>query len=435
MSQFIEYQRGRLRLHILPTTQFRTRHFLMRLRHPLSEANVTARALLPFLWMEGTERLPTPLDLARHTDELFGAVLRTGTSKRGNLQVAEVYASAPEESRLDNVAGVFQQVIDLALEVVTDPLRTENGFQEATVQRAKNLQAKRIASIADDKMAYSMDRCLQNVCKGRTESLPRLGFADELDSLSSSELWSEHQALERDAQICVYMIGDFSDLDDVAQQQLTNLERVFETTQRQQEMAAVQPVPKRSHQTEPDTIVERQNVVQGKLNLGFRTGLSLASASYPAMIVCNGILGGFPHSKLFMNVREKASLAYYASSRLDGLTGLVAVQTGIEAGVMEQAQQIILEQVSAIQRGEVTQDEMSLTLKALKNQYRQSLDQPVTRAEFHFTGKLAGVDRDVTDLMDAISQVTIDDVVQVSQDFELDTVYFLRNQEEIAHAE
>lgn len=435
MSQFVEYQRGRLHLHILQTTQFRTRHFLMRLCQPVTREAVTAGALLPYLWMEGTQRLPTPLDLARHTDDLFGAVLRTSTSKRGSQQIAEVYASSPEESRLDDVAGVFEQVVDLAHQVVTDPLRGDNGFADTAVQRSKNLQAKRIASLTDDKMTYSMEQCLQNVCKGRPESLPRLGFAEELDDLSSSDLWSTHEALMRNAQVYAYLIGDFENPEQMAEQHLAKLASLFGTSAEQPALARLEPVPKRTSDAQPELIVEHQNVAQGKLNLGFRTGLSLADADYPALIVCNGILGGFPHSKLFVNVREKASLAYYASSRLDGLTGLVAVQTGIEPGVLEQARQIILEQVRSIQRGEITDAELSLTQRALQNQYRQSLDQPITRAEFHFTGKLAGINRDVTDLMSAVAQVSIADVKRVSQNLELDTVYFLRNQEETAHAQ
>ena len=35
----------------------------------------------------------------------------------------------------------------------------------------------------------------------------------------------------------------------------------------------------------------------------------------------------FPHSKLFMNVREKEHLAYYASSSIDTFRGFMTVQT------------------------------------------------------------------------------------------------------------
>ena len=57
---------------------------------------------------------------------------------------------------------------------------------------------------------------------------------------------------------------------------------------------------------------ERQNLNQGKLSMGFRTKTRYGDDDYYALMVYNGILGGGAHSKLFSNVREKASLAYYA---------------------------------------------------------------------------------------------------------------------------
>ena len=73
-------------------------------------------------------------------------------------------------------------------------------------------------------------------------------------------------------------------------------------------------------------ITEKMNVSQGKLCLGFRTNTSANEKEYYALMVYNGILGGGIHSKLFQNVREKASLAYYAFSRLDKFKGLNAYQ-------------------------------------------------------------------------------------------------------------
>ncbi len=76
---------------------------------------------------------------------------------------------------------------------------------------------------------------------------------------------------------------------------------------------------------------------QGKLNIGFRTNIIYGDTDYFAFQVFNGLFGGFPHSKLFINVREKASLAYYASSCLESHKGLMIVITGIETKNYEQS--------------------------------------------------------------------------------------------------
>ncbi|MFQ9472743.1 MAG: insulinase family protein [Oscillospiraceae bacterium] len=85
---------------------------------------------------------------------------------------------------------------------------------------------------------------------------------------------------------------------------------------------------------------------RGKLALGFRTGgLTCWEEEYPALVMCNAIFGGTPLSKLFLNVREKLSLCYYASSMLEKMKGLVLVSSGIEFDKYQQARDEILAQL------------------------------------------------------------------------------------------
>ncbi len=74
----------------------------------------------------------------------------------------------------------------------------------------------------------------------------------------------------------------------------------------------------------------REPIVQAKLNLAYQTNVYYDEPERFALMVFNGLFGGFPHSKLFMNVREKESLAYYASSSVDTFRGFMSVQTGID---------------------------------------------------------------------------------------------------------
>ena len=60
--------------------------------------------------------------------------------------------------------------------------------------------------------------------------------------------------------------------------------------------------------------------------MGFRTGgVTCWEEEYPAMAMCNAVFGGTTLSTLFMNVREKLSLCYYASSTLEKMKGLILV--------------------------------------------------------------------------------------------------------------
>src|SRR5699024_9968580 len=98
-------------------------------------------------------------------------------------------------------------------------------------------------------------------------------------------------------------------------------------------------------------IIEAEDIQQAKLHIGYRTYCTFSDELYPAMQVFNGLFGGFPISKLFMNVREKNSLAYYASSQLDSHKGVLFVFSGIDHNNNMKTREIINEQMTAMKNG------------------------------------------------------------------------------------
>ncbi len=417
-------------LHMLPTEQFRTRHLNIKLVHPMTRSDVTSVALLPYLWMEGTEHFPSSRALMQKADDLFGAIVRTGIGKRCDRQVVEAYVSVPEENGLTQAKGLFDAAKNLAMEVLLHPFIIDNAFPVNHVERELALHQKRIESIVDDKIAFAMERCLAETCRGTDAALPRLGFAQDLHALSPQKLYDTHQRLLSESEIHVYIVGQLNETDVIQE----NILHTLSSTVRNKNPQIHRPLaPLSTDSRSTQTIVEQQNVMQGKLNLGYRTGISYAHPMYPAAMVMNGVLGGFPHSKLFMNVREKASLAYFASSRFDSMTGLVTVQTGIEIAQKDAALEIILRQVDELQKGNITDEELSFTKNGLINQYRQLLDQPTALIDIHFNGVLTKSERDIHTIIDQIHSVSLESVIEAAHQLQLDTIYFLTNHGEGHH--
>nr|WP_279401225.1 insulinase family protein [Piscibacillus salipiscarius] len=112
-------------------------------------------------------------------------------------------------------------------------------------------------------------------------------------------------------------------------------------------------------------ITEKQKVQQAKLHLGYRTGITYRDSDYRTLQVFNGVFGAFPHSKLFLNVREKHSLAYYAASRLESNKGLMLVFSGIAPDKFDQAKEIIIQQHEDIKSGQISEDEIDQTKRLL----------------------------------------------------------------------
>src|SRR5699024_11311778 len=91
--------------------------------------------------------------------------------------------------------------------------------------------------------------------------------------------------------------------------------------------------------------------------MSFLTAITYEHLDYFALQFFNGLFGGFPSSKLYTEVREKKSMAYYVASQIEGHKGLMFVFSGIAPDSFQQTKDIILQQKNAMDQGEFTEAE------------------------------------------------------------------------------
>jgi predicted Zn-dependent peptidase len=421
-----QFQRGvwgRLRLHVLPTKRFKTFALSLFAGVPLSETGVTPIALTPFVLRRGTESHPETLSFRERLDDLYGAGFGFDLYKRGDHQIVQF--------RLDIINDRFVSVTDSLLgealsflgEVLTKPALENGKFRGKYVEAEKTTVSKRIDAIINDKIRYASERCVEEMCKDEPFRLPALGRKDELAALNADTLYDAYRMWLQEASFDLYVAGDTS-LEEVQ----SYVEKSFVLPQGQP--SGYSPPKLKGARSEVQTITERLDVGQGKLNMGLRVGATYGSEQYAALLVYNGLLGGFPHSKLFMNVREKASLAYYASSRLDGHKGILTLQSGIETLNYERAVKIIREQIEAMKAGDFAEEDLRRTQAMIVNQLRELQDSAFERISFDFSNVLSGVERSGDSFIAEIQAITPEMVKTVAQDVELDTIYFLRDRKE-----
>ncbi|MNI18263.1 hypothetical protein D3C73_716650 [compost metagenome] len=131
-----------------------------------------------------------------------------------------------------------------------------------------------------------------------------------------------------------------------------------------------------------------------------------------------------------MNVREKASLAYYASSRFDGHKGIMTIQSGIEIDNYDKALEIIEAQLASMKAGEISELEMNQTKAMLRNSLLEIQDSAFEMIAYDFNRVLSGKDRPTEQLLSQVEKVTPQDVVDVANGIHMDTIYFLTGQKE-----
>lgn len=422
-STFQRGQLNRIRLHVLPTQRFKTFSISLYAGLPLHESTVTSTALIPFVLRRGTAKTPETIAFRERLDQLYGAGFGFDVYKRGDAQIVQFRMDVINDRFVSSDQPLLGASLKLLGEVVTDPV-TENGHLRAKyVEAEKDTLRKRLEAIINDKIRYAAERCLELMCEDEPYRLHPLGRMDDIDAMTPESVTSAYRNWLSTAVFDLYVVGDTS-LEEVTalvgEAFLHNEGKPADYGQTQ----AAKPVK------EVRTVVESMDVTQGKLNLGLRINTAYGDDDYPAALMYNGILGGYPHSKLFLNVREKASLAYYAASRLDGHKGICTIQSGIEIGNYAKASTIIQEQLEEMRSGNYSELEMSQTKAMIANHLRELLDSANEMIGFDFNAVLSKRERTAKELLEAVQAVTAEQIAAVARKTELDTIYFLRDRKE-----
>lgn len=402
-------------LHVIPTQQFKMTHVLITFTTPQTSDNATARNLLANLLETSTHRYPTQTALARQLAKLYGTYVGMGVGRVGRLHTVRLRASFVN----DQIAGtnLFDQVVDLINEILFHPLIDDNEFDGPTFRiQAHNLE-QTITALYDDKQFYA-NRQLMNLYypDDSIMRVPSFGQVADLAKLTAQNLVKVYQEMIERDRVDIFVLGD---VDPAAVKdalgQLPFIPR---------QATDLQPFYRQPFYSAPKRQVEHQPVVQAKLNLGYQLPVYYQDENYYAGLVFNGLFGGTPYSKLFTNVREKASLAYYATSRLLPFTGFLGIQTGIQAADAQKVEDLIAQQLADICAGKFSAGRLAEVQDSLVNQYRASHDLANNILGRELLRALLSLPEE-TAVIEKINAVTAADVSRVAKMVKMQAIYLL----------
>lgn len=407
-------------LFLNPTPKFRTNLVQVFVERPLDE-DYTKFALLAQVLKRGTTKYPTTIELAQHWDSLYGALFSGNVYKLGEHHVFELQLELPSE-RYVSGQRVLRDGLKTLADMLISPVIVDGLLSPQHVTQEKQALVRAIDSLFNDKAQYSAVRCIAEMCNREAYARLELGHRDEVPSLSDADLTSFYKSKLPDAKYRVVITGDVAFPEAVAacEEAFTGLRSSDRGVAATQVDIAVGEVRVKE---------EVQEVNQAKLVMGLRAYADCASDDYPALLMCNGVLGAYAHSKLFVNVREKASLAYYCMSSLLPVKGIMLIRSGIAADKYEQVVEIINEQINHLRRGNISEDELGNTKLALFNSLRADEDRPAKLAQSLVERLVAGAHYTNTELRDRLDDVTANDIAIAANKLQLDTVYFLRGKE------
>ncbi|WP_151735069.1 EF-P 5-aminopentanol modification-associated protein YfmF ['Paenibacillus yunnanensis' Narsing Rao et al. 2020] len=412
-----------IRIHVLPTKAFKTFAISLYAGVPLDENTVTETATMPFVLRRGTASYPETIQFRERLEELYGAGFGFDIYKRGDYQILQFRMDTINDSFVQSKDSLLAESFAFLGEVLTRPLVEDGHFRTAYVNTERETVRKKLEAIVNDKIRYAAERCIEEMCAGEPYRLHPLGQRKDLDKITPESLYGTYQKWLDNAIFDLYVVGDTTP-EEVEKLVAAHFGRGNASTA--EYGSRFTPV----QVGEVRTVEERLNVNQGKLNMGLRTSITYSDDKYAAALMYNGILGGYPHSKLFVNVREKASLAYYASSRYDGHKGIGTIQSGIETQNYDKAVDIIRKQLDELRNGNITDLEMSQTKAMIRNLLSEIQDSAFEMISFDFNRQLSGKNRTTAELLSQVDGTGVSDVKAAAETFQLDTIYFLTGQKE-----
>ncbi|MBO0585721.1 pitrilysin family protein [Sporosarcina sp. E16_8] len=422
MFKKVELQEG-VTLYIRKSEQFKTVNFSIKWKTALDEKKSALRAVLANVLEESNGRYRSQTEFRNALDELYGTVLYTDAGKRGETNIVSLSAECVNDEYLSE-GGVLEEVLSLIKTVIFDPNVVDGQFDETVVNREKRSVKERIRSLYDDKTRFAQMRMLELIRPDSAASAPSYGTEKDVDALTSADLFAAYESMLNEDEIDIYIVGDI-DEDDMTEKIRSLL--TFNSRKVNKRQTATQQTM--AQETEVRHVREKQDMKQGKLHLGFSTPVTFRHPDYPKMQITNGVFGGFAHSKLFINVREKESMAYYASSSYSSHYGLLYVMAGIDAELEEKAVNLINAQLTALQQGEITDLEMEQTKALLANGIKSAFDS--ARGQIEVFDQYKELDENFTadTIIAGWESVTKDDVKNMASDIKLEIVYLLSGKE------
>lgn len=406
----------------LRSDKFKTACMSVTLLTQLRRETAAMNAVIPFVLRRGTTRYGDMEQLSRRMDELYGAAVEPVVRRIGEIQCIGFYGSFPEPDYLPGGEALLGDTCALMAQLLLDPV-TRGGLllpQYVDSEREKLLDI--IRSRMNDKRSYALTRCIEEMCCYEDFAVSRFGSESEAENIHYKKLTRYYRELIQTCPVEIFYCGktDFKAVSAAMRDAFSAMPRgeIDYDIGTDLRMNAVEDHVR--------FVEEEMDVTQGKLVLGFRLGECMEEPDIPALYVFNAVYGSGATSKLFMNVREKLSLCYYASSAVYLHKGIMLVSSGIEFDKLDAARDEILAQLDSVRRGEITDDELRSAKKSVASDLRAVQDSIGELEGFYLSQAIDGLDYGPAELAALAEDVTKEDVQAIAESIECDLIYFLK---------
>lgn len=402
-------------LHLFKTDKFKTITIMINFRRKIIKDEITLRSFVHPLLLLSSKNYPSGRLLSKEMERLYGPYIGASENRVGNFALTSFNMTMINDKYTE--AGMNKKTMEFFKEILFNPDIVENGFNKKSFNIVKNEITAKLKSIKDNPKYYSMMRMLEKLDPKSPISY-RTGYLDEIDKIDEVIVYDYYKSMLHSDYVDIFVMGD---IDFVEMRDMISKMVPINTIKKQKDDVYINHTTfaKRLRKTE-----EEENLSQAKLVIGCKIAKLTEFENKYVLPIYSDILGGPSYSKLFQNVREKNSLAYYIYTNYRRADNVLTVSSGINKESYNKTLKLIKSEFENMSKGNILEDELNRAKEDMLSIIQNIEDKPLLLLNSYMWQFMYGLD-DIETRKKKIFTVTIDDVKNISKKVQMDTVYLL----------
>lgn len=346
------------------------------------------------LLFKGTERRENTIDISKELDR-YGAQYNAYTGK----DLTGFWVKIAKEQ------------LPLAIDLLHD-MTFHSKFDGTEMEREKQVIIEEIKMYEENPIMHIEDLLEEAMFDGHVLGKNIAGTAESMRKMTREDVLAYYASHYRPENMVVVVSGN------VPENILAQLEATFGTVS---ESGGVRSLPPAFDESllQPRIRVQHKPVDQVQLALGFPS-VGRLHPDDPALRLLAVMLGGTMSSRLSVEVREKRGLCYSIRANHDPYqdVGIFSIRAGLDVGRMEEAMEVIGEEVRKIREHGVTDEELRMVKDHVRGGLSLALEDSSDRAEYYGRQALfLDAIEEPEDRLRHIDAVTQEDIVRVARKY------------------
>ncbi|MFA7422336.1 MAG: pitrilysin family protein [Acholeplasmataceae bacterium] len=368
------------------------------------------RFLLPKLLISHSNTYKTKTLMQKKLEDLYGARLYTRSERHANLNVMSFMLTIVDPVIVDD-----HDLINQSIALLNDIFVDRSYFDEDIFMEEKRLLIEQWETLKDHKRVYANVEFGKAFFGDDLSAYPMSGTLEDIKKLTLDDVISYYQKKFYDNEIKIIINGHIDEhIQTIKDSLLIKAKsKDFDIEFKFRDVKTL------------NQIQEETKMNQAILKLGYHLPIFRFDPLYEAALCVDTILGGYPESRLFKEIREKQGLCYDVSSNFDFYKGVLIVSSGVSKLQKDYALEEIIKEVDRLKIDKVDLEELSYAKAYLVHQIKSSLDSQSYLTKRQYFRDIFNDQTPTEKRIENILNVSLEVICQVIDMIKLDTTYVL----------